>query len=271
MEELQKLQLAAELEMISYLEAQQREAEEIALEAQWYEYENTPMGRGQKAKAGEQLNRGSYEKKTREEAQEALEQAKRDLGALITTEGPYLKTTVNKKEDKKRYYAVKAAFLKRKRALEEKIKEAEALVVYNENKEKYYKSAKLAPGAIPGRTFGQNLEHLDNYIQSMRDEINARHGVMVPFEAQTATVPFEAPPEAPRRIRLRRRIDLPRGGGRSEVVQLNRKERGGGYTNFDVAREMLKVEMGKLIRDNRKIRRLKKYLQKQTAYKPAPR
>ena len=118
-----------------------------------------------KGKATEQLNCGEYIKKAREEA----EQAKRDLGALITIEVSYLKTTVNKTKERVKYNAVKRAFLKRKRDLEEKIKEAEALVIYNEKKEQHYKTAKLAPGAIPGRTFAQNLEHLDNYIQSMRD------------------------------------------------------------------------------------------------------
>ena len=55
LEELQKLQLAAEQELISYLEEQQQEAEEITLEAAWHKHENISMGRGQKAKAGEQL------------------------------------------------------------------------------------------------------------------------------------------------------------------------------------------------------------------------
>ena len=55
LEELQKLKLAADMELIQHLEEQQRQADEIALEAVQYEYENTPMGRGAKAKAGEQL------------------------------------------------------------------------------------------------------------------------------------------------------------------------------------------------------------------------
>jgi len=52
--ELQKLRLAAELEMIQQLEEQQREQEEIALAGAEYEYQNTARGRGVKAKAGEQ-------------------------------------------------------------------------------------------------------------------------------------------------------------------------------------------------------------------------
>ena len=211
---MQKLQLTAEQEMIHYLEDQRKEQEAINAAAEEYMYRNTPIGRGVKGKATEQLNRGEYIKKAHEEA----EQAKRDLGALITIEAPYLKTTVNKTKDRAKYNAVKGAFLKRKRNLEEKIKEVEALVVYNKKKEQHYKTAKLAPGAIPGCTFAQNLEHLDNYIQSMRDKINAKHGVMVLFEAPSAAVPFEAPAETPRHIRLRCRIDLPRGSGTSEVV-----------------------------------------------------
>ena len=55
LEELQKLRLAAEMELIRQLEDQQREAEEIALLAVEHEYQNTPIGRGVKAKAGEQV------------------------------------------------------------------------------------------------------------------------------------------------------------------------------------------------------------------------
>ena len=62
LEELQKLRLAAEMELIRQLEDQHREAEEIALLAVEHEYQNTPIGRGVKAKAGEQLNRGIYNK-----------------------------------------------------------------------------------------------------------------------------------------------------------------------------------------------------------------
>ena len=66
LEELQKLRLAAEMELIRQLEDQQREAEEIALLAVEQEYQNTPVGRGVKAKAGEQLNHGIYNKKSHE-------------------------------------------------------------------------------------------------------------------------------------------------------------------------------------------------------------
>ena len=190
LEELQKLRLAAEMELIRQLEDQQREAEEIALLAVEHEYQNTPLGRGVKAKAGEQLNRGIYNKKSREEAQAEVEAAKRELGILVTTEAPYLLTQVNETEDKMRYKRVEIAIRKRKRELKDKIRAGEerirgeqAVVIHNQKKEQYYKSAKLAPGAIPGRTFAQNLTHLDNYIQHMQDDINARHGVIVPFTA----------------------------------------------------------------------------------------
>ena len=39
------------MEMIQHLEEQQREAEEIALAAAQFENDNTPVGRGEKAKA----------------------------------------------------------------------------------------------------------------------------------------------------------------------------------------------------------------------------
>ena len=120
LEELQKLRLAAELEWIQHLEEQQREAEEIALAATEYEYQNTPMGRGIKAKAGEQLNRGIYDEKAREEAQAEVEAAKRALGVLVTTEAPYLLTQVNETQDRMKYKRIKNTIRKRKRDLQKK-------------------------------------------------------------------------------------------------------------------------------------------------------
>ena len=70
---------------------------------------------------------------------------------------------------------------------------------------------------------------------------------MVPFTPASAPALFEAPAEAPpvreRRIRLRRRSELP-CGGRSEVVRVRAGE-GPKYTKFDVnvAREKLKFEI----------------------------
>jgi hypothetical protein len=273
LEELQKLRLAAELEWIQHLEEQQREAEEIALAATEYEYQNTPIGRGIKAKAGEQLNRGIYDEKAREEAQAEVEAAKRALGVLVTTEAPYLLTQVNETQDRMKYKRIKNTIRKRKRELqqqirlgEERIREGEALVIHNQKKEQYYKSAKLAPGALTTRTFAQNLEHLDNYIQHMQDDINARHGVMVPFTVADTVGGREQPlNEFERQIRLRRRTEHPEGG-RSQEFHVG----AAGYTNFDVARQMLRYERNKIIRDNKKIKRLVKYLKKEVAYKPTP-
>jgi len=277
LEELQKLRLAAESEWIQHLEEQQREAEEIALAATEYEYQNTPIGRGIKAKAGEQLNRGIYDEKAREEAQAEVEAAKRALGVLVTTEGPYLLTQVNETQDRMKYKRIKNTIRKRKRELqqqirlgEERIREGEALVIHNQKKEQYYKSAKLAPGALPTRTFAQNLEHLDNYIQHMRDDINARHGVMVPFTTTDTMGSFQPgsneQPVTQRHIRLRRRRELPEGG-RSQEFHVG----AAGYTNFDVARQMLKFEKKRLIRDDKKIKRLTRFLRKEVAYKPTQR
>ena len=139
-----------------------------------------------------------------------------------------------------RYKRVEIAIRKRKRELkdkiragEERIREEQAVVIHNQKKEQYYKSAKLAPGAIPGRTFAQNLTHLDNYIQHMQDDINARHGVMVPFTA-TGTGNAREQPVNERQIHLRRRTELPQGGTSQEF-----HVGAGGYTNFDMARQML--------------------------------
>ena len=169
------------------------------------------------------------------------------------------------------YKTVKNAIRKRKidlqdkiRAGEERIREEQALVIHNQKKEQYYKSAKLVPGALPGRTFAQNLTHLDNYIQHMQDDINARHGVMVPFTT-TDTGNDREQPINERQIRLRRRTQLPEGG-RSQDFHVG----AAGYTNFDVARQMLRFERNKIIRDNKKIKRLVKYLKKEVAYKPTP-
>ena len=145
--ELQKLRLAAELEMIQQLEEQQREQEEIALAGAEYEYQNTARGRGVKAKAGEQLNRGLYEKQQREERGEP----------------PLLISANTTKEDKRRHIRANRAERKRKR--KEAQQEATALAVYNNKKEQYYKSAKLSPGAGPTNTLPLSLTHLDAYIQ----------------------------------------------------------------------------------------------------------
>ena len=180
-------------------------------------------------------------------------------------------TQVNETEDRMRYKKVKNAIRKRKRDLqdkiragEERIREEQAVVIHNQKKEQYYKSAKLAPGAIPGRTFAQNLTHLDNYIQHMQDDINARHGVMVPFTVADTAGGREQPMNE-QQIRLRRRTELPEGG-RSQEFHVG----AAGYTNFDVARQMLRYERNRIIRNNKKIKRLVKYLKKEVAYKPTP-
>ena len=46
-----------------------------------------------------------------------------------------------------KYKKVKNAFLKRKRDLEDSVREPKALVIHKETKEQYYKSAKLVQGA----------------------------------------------------------------------------------------------------------------------------
>ena len=63
----------------------------------------------------------------------------------------------------------------------------------------------------------------------MRDEINARHGVMIPVKAPP--VSFEAPPIGARHICLCHQIELPLEGT-SETVHVNRQE-GGGFTKFE--------------------------------------
>ena len=40
----------------------------------------------------------------------------------------------------------------------------------------------------------KNLVHLANYIQRMQDEINARHGGMVPFTTANTVGSFQPPP-----------------------------------------------------------------------------
>ena len=99
MEELQKLQLVAEQELIHYLEDQTREQEAIDAAAKEYMSQNTPLVRDVKAKAIEQLNHVLYIKRAREEA----ERTERDLGPLLTIEAPFLKTTVNKEEGRMKY------------------------------------------------------------------------------------------------------------------------------------------------------------------------
>ena len=63
LEELQKLQLAPEQELILHLKDQKREQEAINAAANEYMYQNTSMGRGVKGKPPEQLNHGQYIKK----------------------------------------------------------------------------------------------------------------------------------------------------------------------------------------------------------------
>ena len=57
--------------MIRYLEDQRKEQEAIDAAAEEYMYQNTPIGRGVKGKATEQLNCGEYIKKAREKAEQA--------------------------------------------------------------------------------------------------------------------------------------------------------------------------------------------------------
>ena len=82
-----------------------------------------------KGKAKEQLNHGEYNNKSHEEVQAQVKAAKRELGALVTTEAPYLLTQVNKAEDRMKYKKVKNAIRKRKRDLKERICEGQALVM----------------------------------------------------------------------------------------------------------------------------------------------
>ena len=62
--------------------------------------------------------------------------------------------------------------------MKKEICKEQALVIHKQKKEQYYKSAKLAPGALPGRTFAQNLSHLDNYIQHMKDYPKDRFSIL---------------------------------------------------------------------------------------------
>jgi len=263
LEELQKLQLAAELELIQHLEEQQREREEIALAAVEYDYQNTPMGRGAKAKAGKQLTRGLYEKEAREELKAQQEAQAREANRTAVV--PYINIGRMTKAEKRRY--IKDSKAERKRKRYEAEQEAQGLAIYNAQKEQHHKSTKLAPGALPGRTFTQNLTHLDAYIRHMQDEINARHGVMVPYEAPRSQelTPIE---RKKKHVRLRAsKLKVPitgkknagmvhRKGGRT----VQRKE---GNNNIQYAAQILKYERQQPHPDQRKIHKLKKYIKKQ--------
>ena len=230
--ELQKLRLAAELEMIQQLEEQQREQEEIALAGAEYEYQNTARGRGVKAKAGEQLNRGLYEKQQREERGEP----------------PLLISANTTKEDKRRHIKANKAEHKRKR--KEAQQEATALAVYNNKKEQYYKSAKLSPGAGPTNTLPLSLTRLDAYIQHMKDDINARHSVMVASKPPASQILARA--ERKKKLCLK----VASGG----LATLKGQETGSTKSNVLLAGQMLRYEKRQPHPDKRKIRRLTKYI-----------
>ena len=164
--------------------------------------------------------------------------------------------------------SIKESKAERKRKREEAKQEAQGLAIYNAQKEQYHKRTKLAPGALPGRTFAQNLTHLDAYIRHMQDEINARHGVMVPYEAPRSQelTPIE---RKKKHVRLRAsKLKVPVTGKKNEGTLVYRKggrtvQRKEGNNNIQYAAQILKYERQQPHPDQRKIHKLKKYIKKQ--------